>query len=76
MHADKNDSLLQVVYQFDLTLKNFKAFITSNAPKSPYYCDLVNQLLFNVKDPSYIYHHSVDDNLLSRVESTSVFSDN
>jgi hypothetical protein len=54
MHADQNDSLLQVVYQFNSTSKRFEAFITLNAPKSPFYCDLLNQISFNVKDATSI----------------------
>ncbi len=66
MLADKNDSLLQVVYQFNSTLKGFEAFIILNAPNSPYYCELLNQVSFNVKDSLYI-HHSLSNDTLKKI---------
>ncbi|CAF1467897.1 unnamed protein product [Didymodactylos carnosus] len=62
MTTDRNDSLLQVIYKFDRTLKHFRAFICTNARQSPYYTDLLNQVLFNVNDQSYIYDSFDDDN--------------
>ncbi|CAF1160454.1 unnamed protein product [Rotaria sordida] len=79
MGTNRNDSLLQVIYEFDAILKNFQAFICANARGSPYYTDLLNQVLLNVNSQLYIYDSFLDDNfktkidtLLSRVKKTTI----
>lgn len=80
MLADRHDSSLYAIYQFDPTWKHFRAFICSNALKSSYYADFYNQVLLNVNGQSCI-HYSFDDNalkkriddLLSRTKSVQSF---